>query len=249
MAKKKAAVKKKSPKKKAVKKKAVSKKAEPFKGGKKKGGSVYDRERQKRERTSSGSSSKFWSFPKDWTEAVIRVLAFINKATGEEEITQYVATHWLPKELKMLEVRKVSCLYDRDGNCPLCDLEEDLSDPEWSKIKPARRKWVNAVIREGGEQGEDIFRVADLTLGGVKNLMHVLLDGDLSDPLNIKRGHDVKMEKTGKGMETRYPCLPMHRRTAVGMKVVAYDLVDMHLQTMKDVDSVAAIANAVRENI
>ena len=89
--------------------------------------------------------------------------------------------HWI--EFDSEDKTNVPCVGDQ---CPICRLEDSVPKKVWEDIKPDRYMLVNAVHREGGEDGQDELKVVKLRITAYRKLAEYitkdLVDEDPLDP-------------------------------------------------------------------
>lgn len=227
---------KKAPKK-VAKKKAPAKKRVTKKS---KRSSVYDLEERRLEenQTSSGSSS-FWK-PKGEGRWIIRPVTYLDES-GTEKLFAEQRQHWGvdPENAKS----SVMCGGD---NCPICDLKDEVPSKIWDKVKVQRKMLVNLIIREGGLEGDDIFKVYPMPISAYKKLSNLLkeLRADGEDPLCPNSGIDFRLTRSGRSFQdTEYNVLPMRDTSDLGMEVEPKNL-DLYVQVPDEQDLVE-VANKI----
>jgi hypothetical protein len=205
-------------KKKVVKKKApakkVAKKKAPKKQVKK---DVYARERERHEnRKRNGGSTQFWA-PKDG-RSIIRPFSFVDE-NGDELVFVEQAQHWGLGEDGRENIR---CMGD---DCAICCLQDTLSEKNWNKVRVRRKFLCNVIVREGGEDGEDVHRVARLPVTVYDALCEYLFDEMADeDPLNTEDGRDFRISRTGEGLKTKYKVFPLQDQRDLGLECEPFDL-------------------------
>jgi hypothetical protein len=113
------------------------------------------------------------------------------------------------------------------GECPVCTLVDALrnsGDDEHKelgdRLRVRPKYWVNLIVRpkkEGEAVDEKVYM-----FGGNKKfidaLMSAMEDSDFGDITDPEEGHDVKIKRTGAGMnDTRYEYMVRPRATPIGL--------------------------------
>lgn len=211
--------------------------------GSKPRGSIYERLAGS---ISKGSGkNRFWNLPEGTSQ--LRFLTFEHK--GQEEVAVQVAKHW-NVECEDQEAKHMKCGGDE---CPICDLEEEVSKELWDKIFPKTTFMVNAVVRKDPtNDGKDRMVLVELpksVWAGSKQGQGILdyITGDnpdIEDAFDLKKGRDFKITKSGKGKQTRYKVVPVVTPTAVGGNYEPVNL--LATRVAADMDALEKVAEALK---
>lgn len=162
---------------------------------------------------------------------MVRPFPFID-GDGKTRLFVVQKRHWL-SELKTV----VACLGDV---CPICDFRDELSKDERQEVRVDTKFLVNLVVRQ-----EDNIRYnpPKAVIGSLPKTVvvgdnrrstgmgdFIASDDDdvrIPDALDPKKGHDFKIMKSGKGLQTRYQVVPVRNPTPImpgGVSPEAEDL-------------------------
>ena len=221
------------------------------------GGSFRDRLRKQLSESSRNSTgrSDFWR-PEVGTSTV-RLVAF--KTVGEK--TTMVAD--LDKEKEGELFVEDTRHWNIDGNqgsncaclgesCPMCALKDEVTTKGWDKIKPRKSFLVNAVLREGNDEGKDKLVIAQFPVTAMKQfLMYVVGDEEgtlepIPHVLDPNKGRDFQVKRSGKGLETKYLVVPKQAVGKLGLDVEPHDLFKKKKRELPE-EEVKALAEAFQE--
>lgn len=205
---------------------------------------VYERARQNAEaRKFSGGADFFKPAIGDNT---IRPIPF--EHTDEDGVTAThlevpETVHWVSLESKNTKIR---CAGPRD-DCPICNLEGQVSERTWKDIKVQTKYLLNVVVRKerNNDLDEDTMMIgqfAKSVLDGdsrednSKGLIDYI--GILKDCLHPSKGRDFVIRKTGKGYKTKYLVTPVKKPRAVGVTTSPSDLIarmkEVNMETLQE---------------
>lgn len=171
--------------------------------------------------TGGGSREGFWSNPLGFS--TIRILPEVG---GMNFFYQEVGQHFLPGEGD--KVTPVYCPHFTTGGalpCPICEVVQLLfkgssADRTMAeKIIRSKAYWMNIVLRDPAEdvdgntaKGPYIFTPGVTIFRAVQSLVNSPSYGNIAD---IDKGCDLEIEKTGKGMDTKYQVFPRRSRDTI----------------------------------
>lgn len=157
---------------------------------------------------------------------------------GDGIFWQDLGVHWIKPEPNAKPVAVVGC-YDHtyDKPCPVCTaidkaLKSTTDDDEVKAYKEwqARKEvLVNALIRSGSDASEDpvVLSITSTTFTAILSIIEEYAD-EFGDVLDLNTGMDFVIERTGKGLDTKYSVMPAPKSTAVpkGVMDKVIDLAD-----------------------
>lgn len=171
--------------------------------------------------TGGGNREGFWTVPPGFS--TIRILPEVGSMNF---FYQEVGQHFLPGEGD--KVTPVYCPYFTTGGalpCPICEVvgllyKGSANDRTMAeKLIRSKAYWMNIVLRDPAEdvdgntaKGPYIFTPGVTIFRAVQSLVNSPSYGNIAD---IDRGCDLEIEKTGKGMETKYQVFPRRSRDAI----------------------------------
>ena len=122
---------------------------------------------------------------------------------------------------------------DGKDPCPVCDVNDALfqaGDKESAKKFWAQRHfWCNVIVRGNEDAGPQTFTPGTMVFTSLVSLISDPDYGDITDP---DEGYDIKIERSGEGINTRYEV-----RAAKSPSVLSDDdeEVDEWLETARDI--------------
>jgi len=207
-----------------AKKKARTKaktKAKPRTKTKRSGEDVYDRMRRQHQDDSRGGD--FFRFKGDGR---YKLRIFMFEHNGQEDVFVKNSQHFnLVGDKKV-----VRC--PGWGDCPICDLKEDVPTEVWEgkggrgSIKPSNRYLCNAVVRNR-DGGDDEQCIVDLPYTVWDAICKAVDTSEIKDPFHPKKGIDFQVLRTTKNRRTGYETQPIMKRRPIGMDVEPKDLIAM----------------------
>lgn len=106
--------------------------------------------------------------------------------------------------------------------CPICEVNEALyaaGEKEAAADFRVGRKWMMNIIERpatpGGEQGKPVMFVAGQSV--MQTIISLVGDEDYGDITDPDIGWDIKIEKAGKGKETKYSVRPAAKSTPISV--------------------------------
>lgn len=200
---------------------------------------LYDRTAAQLKTARQGGSDRFWKPSKD-EKATVRLLSFEHE--GEEHLGVEDVQHWgiNPEN----ERASVTCLVD---DCPICDLEQQVEEKAWRRIRPQRVFLCNIILRKGGEDGQDVHKIMRLPPTAWAQFLEFFADEELreeyGDILDHKKGRDFRIVRSGDGFDTRYNVTILPRTSPVALDVNPVDLFTV-LRAAPDYADVEKMADA-----
>lgn len=161
----------------------------------------------------------------------IRVLPFM--LNDEIAVWGEQRTHFKPTP----EINSLIC---PGADCPLCNLARDVE----VKDLFSRTQYVMIVIPvEEESPSPQIYRAPKTVMD---KIMKTVLDPDYKDVLDLKKGRDFIVTKTGAGKKTRYEVVPAARPTAVTVQGTIPD-VGKIVNVKADMDQLQKAADELEE--
>lgn len=141
-----------------------------------------------------------------------------------------LGVHWIKPEKNAKPMAVVGCHdHTYDKPCPICvaidkaaKLTTDDDELEVIKEMTARKQvLVNALMRNGENPNDPV--VLGLTSTTFSNLCSIIEEyaEEFGDVLDLKNGLDFVIERTGKGLDTKYSIMPAPKSEAVGKDVMS----------------------------
>lgn len=185
-----------------VAKKGTAKKTTKKKTGFRTGGSgavqedgFYDRMAKGREKVGSGGN--FWKAPVG--DTTLRLIPFTHDGKQElySEETSHVKVHDdAPSNLPCLGV-----------GCPICNIVEEYELPDKkARDLSASKKWnMNIVVRATKNSTSGDLAIWGASKSCIKDVLDLVVDRvEYPDILDLKKGRDFILTRTGEGKSTRY---------------------------------------------
>jgi hypothetical protein len=182
-----------------------------------------------------------WFKPKPNTTTVVRIMP----PWGESADGSFFLTGGLHYGFSIGgRDRAIACKrISGKGECPVCALvgalrnsgdEEHKELGDRLRVRP--KYWVNLIVRpkkEGETPDEKVYM-----FGGNKKfidaLMSAMEDSDFGDITDPEEGHDVKIKRTGAGMnDTRYEYMVRPRSTSIGLEDWESKLPDLSTEVLE----------------
>lgn len=134
------------------------------------------------------------------------------------------------------------CLRHEKGEaCYLCELHERYRNSTNENLqsiakdlKPTFRVMYNIVDRDHEEDGPQVYASG---IKVFKEILGIFADPDYGDVSDVAEGIDIKLTRTGEGMDTRYSLLPRRKSSTLHD---SQDVVEQWLEDMADLDILAA---------
>jgi len=124
--------------------------------------------------------------------------------------------------------------------CPICALQSKVTPDTWARIKPSRAFLFNAIVRT--DEGDKLV-IASVGKTVWSRLVQYITDSDIKNALDLKKGRDFYITRTGKGLQTRYDVLPAASPSkAADSKPEVTDLISMRQEP--DVGELRKLASA-----
>lgn len=171
--------------------------------------------------TGGGSREGFWTTPLGFS--TIRIMPEVG---GMNFFYQEAGQHFLPGEGD--KVMPVYCPSFTTGGalpCPICEVVQLLFKGSTNdrtmaeKIIRSKAYWMNIVVRDPAEdvagntaKGPYIWTPGVTIFRAIQSLVGSPSYGNIAD---FENGCDLEVEKTGKGMETKYQVFPRRSRDAI----------------------------------
>lgn len=178
-----------------------------------------------------GGDFKFWS-PKDGRN-VIRILP---PKTGSEDFYAEARVHYnVGPDKKM-----VTCGKTARSTCAVCDFVDALyktKDKEDEKLakrmRATSRYYFNVVDRSVEEGTEDYGEILVFGSGATifTDILGIIVEPDYGDITNAEKGRDVIINKSGKGLDTKYNTQARPVETAVGIEDFDEKAIDLTVFT------------------
>ena len=101
--------------------------------------------------------------------------------------------------------------------CPLCEVNQMLYEAgekeEAKKWRASKSYLMNIIVRGKESEGPKVYSAGQIVFGQIANLIG---DPDVGDVSDIEEGFDLKLERTGEGLETRYTTREARNPSALG---------------------------------
>jgi len=118
--------------------------------------------------------------------------------------------------------------------CPLCEVNQLLYEAgekeEAKKWRAGKSYLMNVIVRSKEAEGPKVYSAGQIVFGQIAGLIG---DPDVGDVSDIEEGFDLKLERTGEGLETRYTTREARNATPLGTP----DEVEKWLQEAKDLQA------------
>lgn len=106
---------------------------------------------------------------------------------------------------------------DGAEECPICELNEQLfqsgEKEAASKFRANRAFWMNIIDRKNRDAGPQIYTPGIQVFQAIVSLVS---DADYGDVTDLDEGFDLKLDRKGTGLETKYTVLPAPRPSPLG---------------------------------
>lgn len=203
------------------------------KTGKKLAGSIYQRSRERAEQALSEMSGSFWK-PQDGRN-VVRLFTFVDD-DGMEQLWAREVRHWQVDT----DNPNVSVNCPGRETCPICKVLDELAKPVAEKVRPQKKDLCNCVVRSA--DGEDQQKIAQMPVSVSKQLDQLVGDPENFGCLDLKKGRDFIITRTGKGFQTKYNVMPMAKEKPIGVEVEPVNLAKRIRETdMETLENIASL--------
>lgn len=144
--------------------------------------------------------SEYWK-PEDGKN-VVRVLP----AVEGDEFYKEVYTHYNVGA----DEKSVICGKTEERDCPICKEIEKLkkgskTDKELADSMRCKKAYYIQVITPDDPDTPKLYPAPQTVF---KNILDIILDPDYGDITDIEEGREITIERTGKGLKTKYTVLP-----------------------------------------
>ena len=121
-----------------------------------------------------------------------------------------------------------------EERCPLCEVNQMLYEAgekeEAKKWRAGKSYLMNIIVRGKESEGPKVYSAGQIVFGQIAGLIG---DPDVGDVSDIEEGFDLKLERTGEGLETRYTTREARNPSALGNP----DDVEKWLKDAKDLQA------------
>lgn len=174
--------------------------------------------------------------------SVIRILPPVG---GMDFFFQQVGRHY--------DQRQYCPLLSTEGElpCPICELNENLyaagEKDAASKFRASKAFWMNIVDRSSDTAGPQIY-APGVTVFQI--LVSMISDPDYGDITDVEDGFDIKIDRDGQGIDTKYQVLPVRNPSPLNADdaqvdewlVDAEDLSERVIEQLKNYDELIVAA-------
>jgi len=179
-------------------------------------------------------SAKFYEFKKD--RNILRVLP---PWEGADEPFRVFGKHWnLGPEGKTMVFCPRICF---DKPCPICDnidrtykSKPDDATKEWLKsISASQRYFFNVIDMNDIDAG---IQIAEFPKTVYVELLNIMVDGEVGygDITGLEDGRDILIDKTGKGLSTRYAVRAKHGASPVPFHIEPSDIPNLDMMVRNE---------------
>lgn len=191
------------------------------------------------QRSAGGDSSKYLSLLKKlesvksdsgfWKPAMgmnsIRILPEVGKM---EFFFVEMGRHYVGDK-HMYDCRNINS--GGELECPLCKVNQLLYEAgeaqEAKKWRASKSYLMNVIVRGKESEGPKVYAAGQIVFGHIASLIG---DPDVGDVSDANEGFDLKLERTGEGLDTRYTTREARNPTKLGTP----DEIEKWLQEAKD---------------
>lgn len=138
-------------------------------------------------------------------ETRVRVIPFVREETGQAEVFIEFRQHAINKKF-------FTCPTTEGKPCPICEASDKFyqaKEKEISKELNAKTRFLFVVLHEGK------LKVMEVGANVTKGITKYFADADYSHFTDLNAGHDMKINKSGAGLDTEYDVIIAPKPTAV----------------------------------
>lgn len=147
-------------------------------------------------------------------ETRVRVLQFVSEETGNVEIFAEFKQHVIARKNFYV------CPKTYGKPCPICEAADkfwDAGEKDIAKDINAKDRFFFVVLHDGKQ------KILEVGSGVAKGITKYFADADYAHFTDLQTGHDVKIMKSGSGLDTEYDVIVVPKSTPVKLTAPVKD--------------------------